>query len=70
VQQLAEWELRRHLQRDWLRYVAHHEGPRGLTFARVSVVVLTGLVPASLRLLRGRPRAALDQLALAAQVLR
>ena len=70
VRQLPDDSVRRHLQRDYLVYVRHRHGVVAATATRLGVVVLTGIVPMLNRLLRGRWREAVAQLALAARVLR
>jgi GT2 family glycosyltransferase len=59
-----------HVQRDYLRYVRRWHGRAAHTAMVGAVLLLTGLVPAVQRLLRGQPRAALDQLRYAREVVR
>jgi len=70
VHLLPEDSTRRHLQRDYLRYVHAHHGRGAAAATRVAITLLTGLLPATLRVLRGRPADAWRQLRLAASVLR
>lgn len=70
VRALNSFTLRRHFQRDWLTYLRRRHGKLAVAANAMAVVVLTGLVPALTRLLRGRPGDAWAQLKLAAGVLR
>ncbi len=70
VLQLPADTTRRHLQRDYLRYVRRNRGRGAAALTAAGVVVLTGLVPALLRVLRRDVPGAWRQLRLAAEVLR
>jgi GT2 family glycosyltransferase len=70
VNHLPDTVVRRHVQRDYLTYVSRWHGVAAQLVTRLGVALLTGLIPALTRVLRGRPRAAATQLRLAVEVLR
>jgi GT2 family glycosyltransferase len=68
VRQLPQWQLRAHLQRDYVVYLRKHHSRLAVVATKVAAAVLSGLLPALWHVLRLRPRSAGQQLRVAMRV--